>query len=77
MNYNSALLRVLWNLIESHAYFLRDLSDEAIAHWLLKAITEQVYIDRDDHQALQEYVAQRGCLIRDMVEPQGLTSLSR
>ncbi|MBE9030270.1 hypothetical protein IQ266_11060 [filamentous cyanobacterium LEGE 11480] len=69
-HYNSSLLRLLWNLIESHAPFLRSLNDEAIGLWLLETIQDQACINSDDTCALRTYVSERSCLIRDMVEPQ-------
>jgi hypothetical protein len=70
MNYcHSHLLRRLWELVESHAFALRELNDDAIAPWLMAKIETQGGIDRDDRSALQEYITGRTCLIRDMVEP--------
>jgi hypothetical protein len=72
MNYcHSYLLRRLWKLVESHAFALRELNDDAIAPWLMAKIETQGGVNREERYALQEYIAVRTCLIRDMVEPQG------
>jgi hypothetical protein len=69
MNCNdSSFLRQLWALIELHAASLRELSDDAIAHWLTTTLQAQIRIPQDD-ASLQIYLLNRRCLIRDMVEP--------
>ena len=68
-SYDSTLLRQIWNLVDSKAYFLRDFSDEVIAAWLIKTLKEQNRISFTEEVQLQSYLAQRRCLIRDMVEP--------
>jgi hypothetical protein len=70
MNYShSHLIRRLWELVESHAFALRELNDDAIVPWLMAQIETQGGVNRDDRCALQEYLTLRTCLIRDMVEP--------
>jgi hypothetical protein len=70
MNYShSHLLRRLWELVEFHAFALRELNDDAIGPWLMAKIETQGGIDREETTALQEYITGRTCLIRDMVEP--------
>ncbi|MBE9031765.1 hypothetical protein IQ266_18690 [filamentous cyanobacterium LEGE 11480] len=68
--YNSSLLRIMWSLVDSHAQFLRGLTDEAIASWLLRAIEDQVYIHPAEAEVVQAYIVQRKCLIRDLIETQ-------
>ncbi len=72
-DYNSGLLRLVWNLVEMHAPLLRSLNDEAMVGWLLNTIKDRIHPTDEDERALQEYLLQRSCLIRDMVEPQCLT----
>ena len=72
MNYcHSHLLRRLWELVESQAFALRELNDDAIGPWLIAKIETQGGVNDEESCALQEYLAVRTCLIRDMVEPQG------
>jgi hypothetical protein len=68
-HYDSSFLRQLWSLIELHAASLRGLTDEAIALWLTDAVQSQIRIPQTDTVGLQEYLLNRRCLIRDMVEP--------
>jgi hypothetical protein len=73
MNYfDSGVLRLLWSLVESHASFLRSLSDDAIVMWLLKTLRSQICVTHDDSRALQEYLSTRICLIRTVIEPPSL-----
>ncbi|MBE9030034.1 hypothetical protein IQ266_09870 [filamentous cyanobacterium LEGE 11480] len=65
--YDSTLLRILWGLVESHAYFLRELSDDAIILWLLRTVQDRVCITSEDSQNLRKYIAKRICLIRDII----------
>ncbi len=70
MNYcHSLLLRRLWELVESHAFALRELNDDAMVPWLMAKVATQGGVSREETSALQEYLAVRTCLIRDMVEP--------
>ena len=65
---NSMLMRSTWHLVELHAPFLRRLNDEAIVLWLLKTLQESIQITEAEAHGLQEYLLQRSCLIRDIVE---------
>jgi hypothetical protein len=70
MNYcHSNLLRRLWELVESQAFALRELNDDAIVPWLMAKVETQGGVSREETCALQEYLTVRTCLIRDMVEP--------
>lgn len=65
--FDSSTLHALWRIVESHSHFLSTLSDEALTLWLVQHIENSLGIAQDDARALQEYVKQRTCLIRDIV----------
>lgn len=64
-------LRLIWSMVETHCYVLKDLSDDAICLWLLKKIKDNVYLSHDEMNEIKAYILSRSHLIREVANTQG------
>ena len=61
------IMRQLWSIIEAtHTVTLLQLDDDSLVQWLVKQITNQVFLDASEIDFLCDYIQSRLSLIRDL-----------
>lgn len=61
------MLRQLWSLIEkTQAHLLLKLDDASLAQWLLRQLSSQRSLNREETDIISAYIQSRSSLIRDL-----------
>ena len=61
------MLRQLWSLIEkTQAHLLLKLDDASLAQWLLRQLSTQRSLNREETDIISAYIQSRSSLIRDL-----------
>jgi len=64
-----SMLRQLWSVVEmTQSNILLKLDDASLVQWLLKQLTNQRSLDRDEANILSDYIQSRLTLIRDLAQ---------
>lgn len=63
------MLRQLWSAIEnSQAHLLLKLDDASLVQWLVKQLSRDRNIEREEADLIGKYIQSRSSLIRDMAQ---------
>ncbi|MGK7891995.1 MAG: hypothetical protein AB4042_21920 [Leptolyngbyaceae cyanobacterium] len=65
---DATTIRSIWSVVEKHAHYLADLSDEAIAPWLGWQVGEQIRLNPQETEMIHSYILSRLMLIRTIAE---------
>ena len=64
-----SMLRQLWSVVEmTQSNILLKLDDASLVQWLLKQLTTQRSLNRDEANILSDYIQSRLTLIRDLAQ---------